>query len=462
MKYRQIVEGIFKSRPNRFIAYVDVAGKEEMVHVKNTGRCKELLVPGTTVYLEVADQPERKTKYDLIAVMKNGRLINMDSQMPNAGAYEWVLAGGLGFLPAKLKREVKYENSRFDLWYQKKDGNEGFVEVKGVTLEDNNVVRFPDAPTTRGLKHIKELEIARKEGYEATVLFVIQMNGVKWFEPNEETMPEFGQQLLEAKRAGVNILAVDCQVKPEEVQLDQQVDVVLHKQENIGDGAPILRERLLALQDVSYKEFHCKLIPTVEQEKVIGVRTPALRALAKEFKGTEQAKAFMKQLPHKYYEENNLHGAFIEQIQSYEELIQALDDFLPYVDNWATCDLMTPKALKKNLPKLYKQIQRWMESQHVYTIRFALKMLMNFYLDDQFAGEYLELAASVQSEEYYVNMMVAWLFATALAKQYEKTLPYLLEHRLEKWVHNKTIQKAVESFRITKEQKELLKTLKIK
>ncbi len=231
MKYNKIVEGQFFSRPNRFIAHVMIDGKEEVVHVKNTGRCKELLVPSATVYLEKSDNPERKTKYDLIAVLKNGRLINMDSQMPNAGAYEWVQAGGLGFVPKNLKREVKYGNSRFDLWYEKEDGTQGFVEVKGVTLEENNVVRFPDAPTTRGLKHIKELEECVKEGYEAFALFVIQMKDVSYFQPNYDTMREFGQQLIEARDAGVNVVAVDCNVKPDEVILNKTVPVIL--EENI-------------------------------------------------------------------------------------------------------------------------------------------------------------------------------------------------------------------------------------
>ncbi len=245
MRYGTVVQGIFLCRPNRFIAQVLVNGKEETVHVKNTGRCRELLVPGAAVYLEVSDNPARKTKYDLIAVVKDGRLINMDSQMPNGGAAEWVAAGGLGFVPDALRREVKYGNSRFDLWFQRdskkadflgqeKDAAgpaEGFVEVKGVTLENQGIVRFPDAPTERGLKHIRELGECVRAGYEAYVLFVVQMSNVKWFEPNDETMPAFGRQLREARSQGVHILAVECHVTPEEVRLTKPVPLRIGRRE---------------------------------------------------------------------------------------------------------------------------------------------------------------------------------------------------------------------------------------
>lgn len=229
MKYSNIVEGTFLSRPNRFIAHVLIGGQEEIVHVKNTGRCRELLLPNARVYLEKAKNLERKTKYDLIAVMKNNRLVNMDSQMPNAGAYEWIQTGGLGFVPVSLKTEVRFGKSRFDLWYEKEDGKQGFVEVKGVTLEDNRVVRFPDAPTLRGMKHIKELEKCKIAGYEATVLFVVQMSDVDYFQPNYERMPEFGKQLMIAREKGVRILAVDCIVNPMEVVLNKEILVVLEE-----------------------------------------------------------------------------------------------------------------------------------------------------------------------------------------------------------------------------------------
>lgn len=221
-----------------------------------------------------------------------------------------------------------------------------------------------------------------------------------------------------------------------------------------------IRDRLFALQDKKYRDFQCKLMPTVSPACVIGVRTPQLRRLAKELAGTPEAEAFMLELPHQYYEENNLHAFLLEGIKDFEACIEALNTFLPYVDNWATCDSMSPKACRKHLPALREQIQAWMASPEVYTCRFGIGMLMRYYLDEAFSPEYLEWVASVHSKEYYINMMIAWYFATALAKQYESTLPYLCEERLPVWVHNKTIQKAVESYRITAEQKQFLRQLK--
>ena len=221
-----------------------------------------------------------------------------------------------------------------------------------------------------------------------------------------------------------------------------------------------IQARLFELQDLSYRDFQCKLMPTVDPDTVIGVRTPELRKLAKSFSKEPEAEAFLRTLPHRYYEENNLHGFLIETMKDYSQVIAALDAFLPYVDNWATCDLMSPKIFKKHLPELREQIQVWMASSHTYTIRFGIEMLMTFYLDEQFQPEYLDWVADVHSEEYYVNMMIAWYFATALAKQYDAALPYLQEHRLEPWTHNKAIQKAIESYRITDEQKAYLRSLK--
>lgn len=223
-----------------------------------------------------------------------------------------------------------------------------------------------------------------------------------------------------------------------------------------------IKEQLLDLQDLSYKQFHSKLMPTVNPEVIIGVRTPELRRLSKQLEGTSEAEAFLKELPHHYYEENNLHGFLIEKIKSFDACIAALNEFLPFVDNWATCDMMAPKVLKKDLPKLYEWVKIWISSGDTYTIRFGINMLMKYYLEDAFSPEYAELVASISSEEYYVKMGVAWYFATALAKQYEVILPYMEEKRLELWTHNKTIQKAVESYRITPEQKAYLKTLKCK
>lgn len=220
--------------------------------------------------------------------------------------------------------------------------------------------------------------------------------------------------------------------------------------------------KLFELQDIEYRDFHARLMPTVDKEKIIGVRTPILRKFAKEYAKTEDAKEFMQLLPHDYYEENNLHGFLIEGIKDYDRCLCALDAFLPYVDNWATCDMMTPKVFKKHLPELGVKIEEWMSSEHTYTVRFGIGMRMRFYLDEEFQPEYLQQVAEVLSEEYYVKMMVAWYFATALAKQYEAALSYIEERKLEKWTHNKAIQKAVESNRISREQKEYLRTLKIK
>jgi len=223
-----------------------------------------------------------------------------------------------------------------------------------------------------------------------------------------------------------------------------------------------IQNKLFALQDLGYRDFHSKLMPTVDQEKVIGVRMPQLRKLAAAFAKDPQSQTFLQTLPHFYYEENNLHGLLIEKIADYDACVAALDAFLPHVDNWATCDLMAPKAFKNHPPQLMGKIAEWMRSNETYTVRFAIGMLLRFYLDEHFDKSHLEMVASIRSEEYYINMMIAWYFATALAKQYASALPYLQQHRLAAWTHQKTIQKAVESYRITPEQKTYLKTLRIK
>lgn len=241
------------------------------------------------------------------------------------------------------------------------------------------------------------------------------------------------------------------------------------KQEQTADRKPLgekvaeqIQKELFAMQDLKYRDFHAKLIPTVERETVIGVRVPELRKYSRKLFQTqpESVESFMKELPHTYYEENNVHAFCIEQIKDYEECVEKLDAFLPYVDNWATCDMMAPKVFKKHLPELKEKIRQWLASGETYTIRFAIGMLMKHYLEEEFQPEYPALVAQVQSQEYYVKMMAAWYFATALAKQYEVILPYIEENRLEMWTHNKTIQKAVESNRITPQQKAYLKTLK--
>ena len=223
-----------------------------------------------------------------------------------------------------------------------------------------------------------------------------------------------------------------------------------------------IRSKLMSLADTQYREFQSGLIPTVDKDSVIGVRTPALRALAREYKNTAEAFDFISVLPHKYYEENNLHAFFIEQIKDFDTLISELDRFLPYVDNWATCDMLRPNVFKKHPPKLAEKIKEWIKSDRTYTVRFGIGMLMSYYLDDAFLPEYPELVSSVHSDEYYIKMMIAWYFATALAKRYDAVLPYIEQKRLDVWTHNKAIQKSIESNRIAPEQKAYLRTLKIK
>ena len=222
-----------------------------------------------------------------------------------------------------------------------------------------------------------------------------------------------------------------------------------------------IRARLFEMQDVQYREFTAKLIPTVSPERIIGVRTPDLRSYAAELSKTEDAAAFMAALPHRYQEENSLHGFLIGRIADYDACVAALDAFLPYVDNWATCDSIRPGCFKRNLPRLTGEIRRWMASEQTYTIRFGIEMLMCFYLDGAFDPVYLDWVADLRSEEYYVNMMIAWFFATALAKQWDAALPVIEARRLDPWVHNKAIQKAVESYRIPADRKNLLRARKI-
>lgn len=224
----------------------------------------------------------------------------------------------------------------------------------------------------------------------------------------------------------------------------------------------IVQARLFALQDTEYRDFQCRLIPNVAPNTVIGVRTPELRKFAKDFAKEPEAAEFLRILPHRYFEENNLHGFLIERMKDYDRVIAALDAFLPFVDNWATCDQLRPGVFAKRPPQLREQIQIWMASGHTYTVRFGIEMLMCLYLDDAFLQEYLDWVAAIRSDEYYVNMMTAWFFATALAKQYDAALPYIEERRLAPWTHNKAIQKAVESYRIADAQKAYLRSLKVK
>lgn len=221
-----------------------------------------------------------------------------------------------------------------------------------------------------------------------------------------------------------------------------------------------IQKQLFEMQDKAYADFQYKLTPTVPRELFIGVRVPELRKFVKTYSREKEAATFMQTLPHHYYDENMLHGLLISEIKDYGECVAAVDAFLPYVDNWAVCDLMSPKVFKKRKEELIRKIQEWIASDHVYTCRFGMKMLMSHFLDTDFKKEYLELPVSVRSDEYYVNMMIAWYFATALAKQWEATIPYIEDRKLDTWVHNKTIQKARESNRITDAKKEYLKGLK--
>lgn len=225
-------------------------------------------------------------------------------------------------------------------------------------------------------------------------------------------------------------------------------------------AADSIEKKLFALQDAGYQAFQRKLVPNLPPEKIIGVQMPALRALAKELSGTREAEAFLARLPHRYYEEDNLHGFLLERIRSYEEALAGVEAFLPYVDNWATCDTMSPPVFGKNRDRLLEPVERWIHSGRTYTVRYGLGMLMRYYLDDGFRPEYLALAGKVTGDDYYIRMMVAWYFATALAKQPQAAWPWVAEPRLSGWVRAKAIQKALESRRITPEQKEALRALR--
>lgn len=222
-----------------------------------------------------------------------------------------------------------------------------------------------------------------------------------------------------------------------------------------------IREELLSMQDMEYREFHAKLMPTIDKEVIIGVRMPVIRRLSNTIYKSGEYNTFMETLPHEYYEENNVHAVLIEKIGDFDLCVKALERFLPYVDNWATCDLMSPKCLENDLSRLCICIDRWLLSDNPYTVRFAIKQAMTHFLGDSFSPRFPEIIASVKSEEYYVKMMVAWYFATALAKQYDSILPFIEEKRLDKWTHNKTIQKAKESYRVSNEQKSHLSKFKL-
>lgn len=223
-----------------------------------------------------------------------------------------------------------------------------------------------------------------------------------------------------------------------------------------------IREELFLMQDAQYRDFQAKLIPGKGPEKMIGVRTPQLRKYAKQLVNEEDISSFLSDLPHKFFDEDQLHAFIISEIKDYDSCVSEVDRFLPYIDNWATCDQLSPKVFKKHRDELLEQVMKWVASDLTYTKRFGIGMLMQHYLDDAFDPAFPELVSKIRSDEYYVNMMTAWYFATALAKQYDSIIPFIEDRRLDVWTHNKTIQKAVESYRITPEQKEYLKSLKIR
>ncbi|MCM1119992.1 MAG: DNA alkylation repair protein [bacterium] len=229
----------------------------------------------------------------------------------------------------------------------------------------------------------------------------------------------------------------------------------------VSDIGERIQAELWELQDNEYKDFHAKLIPTVAQENIIGVRTPQVRKLAKKWAKDPEIGEFLAQLPHRYYDENNVHAFVVEQIKDYEVCLAQTERFLPYIDNWATCDMMAPKVFGRHREELLEPICRWIASGDTYTVRYGIGMLMRFYLEEDFKPKYLQWVAEVSSQEYYVNMMRAWYFATALAKQYEAAVVWLEEKRLDAWTHNKAIQKACESLRVTAEQKKYLRGLKV-
>ena len=222
-----------------------------------------------------------------------------------------------------------------------------------------------------------------------------------------------------------------------------------------------ITEQLFTLQDTAYGDFQAKLMPTIDRSTIIGVRTPALRKLAGQIAKTDAAQEFIGHLPHRYYEENNLHAFIVAKTKDFDEAMRQTNLFLPHIDNWATCDSFTPKIFDKHPDALLKAVKEWIRSSHTYTVRFAIKMLMTFFLDERFCDEYPQMVASVKTDEYYIKMMVAWYFATALTKRYDSVVGYLTNHRLDIWCHNKTIQKAIESYCISDEKKAMLRKMKM-
>ncbi len=262
---------------------------------------------------------------------------------------------------------------------------------------------------------------------------------------------------ITAKNAGVPCIGVTWGFRDKSVLVKNGADFIVNSPEEIINPA---LSGLFEMQDLKYRDFHSRLMPTVPKELIIGVRTPDLRKFAGKIAKTPIAEDFMRKLPHKYYEENNLHAFLIEQIRDYDKCVEEINRFLPFVDNWATCDMLRPKVFKKHLPELLGEIKKWLKSDETYTVRFGIECLMCYYLDENFSPEYPKIVSEIHSGEYYIKMMQAWYFATALAKRYDEIVPYLEQNKLDSDTHNKTIRKAVESCRITDGQKAFLKTLK--
>lgn len=315
------------------------------------------------------------------------------------------------------------------------------------------VMRFQDGDKYISLDGHTRLYCAYQKGIKQVKAFPV--------EEENDYIPDF---VREAEKRGIYTIS-DMQVLSHEEYAEKwntYCDEYFASKSCKKNICEEIREKLFEMQDLGYRDFHAKLIPNIDKEKIIGVRTPTLRKYAREAAKEPAIKEFLASLPHRYYDENNLHGFVIEQIRNFDECLEAVDRFLPYVDNWATCDLMAPKVFGKHREELLTAVRRWLTSGETYTIRYGVNMLMRFFLDEDFRPEYLDMVAGIRSEEYYVKMVVAWYFATALAKQYDAVIPFLEQCRLDKWTHNKAIQKARESYRITAEQKEYLNTLKVK
>ena len=369
---------------------------------------------------------------------------------------------GLGTTPERIATEIAPDSDdtrrRLILEYREKPIGEMSIRILQGNAAEIGVKICEAEYQERGIGRIALSmligELFRR-GYEKIVLDTNLNN----------TRAQHVYELLGFQKTGVRYDAWTDQVGRLQSAVDYELTpdhFVDHIHETEQTGAVPVMERLKAMSDPSFADFQRKLIPTVVPETVLGIRTPDLRKLAKEMIKNGEAEAFLNRLPHPYFDENQLHAFILSEEKDFQRCLDRVSAFLPYVDNWATCDQLSPKAFKKHRKELLPVIRQWLQAEHVYTVRFAIGMLMQHFLDDDFDPRYLEWVSAVRSREYYINMMIAWYFATALAKQYETALPYIRDHRLSPWTHNKAIQKAVESYRITPEQKAELKACKTK